>query len=296
MTLLPTESASAIGLALPDEGADTPRWERMSAQLEIWIPAGFLALMLLACFVWPLVFPLPNPVRGSLAHPRLPPLSPGHMLGTDPLGNDIVSRILYGGRVSFEVGLGTTAIGILVGGSIGGIAGYLGRAADVVIMRTLDVLLAFPSLVLAIVIATYLGPSEVNVIWAISFFAIPAFARLSRAGTLRLREEPFVLVAKLSGTSVRRILFRHITPNVLPTLVTYGLLGVGVAITVEAALSYLGLGVPPPGPSWGNMIATGQQNLTTSPYLVIIPSGFLFATVLSLNLLGDALRARWAVV
>jgi peptide/nickel transport system permease protein len=270
------------------------RLRRMLYSLELWLPVGFLVVLVLACFVWPEVYGIPNPVRGNLDLLNLPPLSPHHLFGTDNLGNDVFSRILYGGRVSLEVGFGATAIGMAVGGVIGMFAGYRGGVQEAVVMRVLEILLAFPALVLAIIVSTYLGPSELHVIWAISFFSIPAFARLARASTLRVREYTFIGAAQLSGSSDGRILFRHIAPNVFPQLMTYGLLGVGIAIIVEAALSFLGLGVPPPGPSWGNMIAVSQQNLTTAPDLLIIPAAFLFATVLSLNLVGDALRARWA--
>jgi peptide/nickel transport system permease protein len=201
---------------------------------------------------------------------------------------------LYGGRVSLEVGVGSTALGFLVGGSLGIFAGYRGGFIESVIMRCVDVLIAFPSLVLLIAISEYLGPSEIHVIWAISFFAIPAFTRLARAATLRVRQQTFIAAARLSGTKQRRLLFRHIGPNIFPQLMTFSLLGVSVAILVEATLSFLGFGVPPPGPSWGNMISSGEQYLTSDPYLVLIPAAFLFATVMSLNLLGDALRARWA--
>jgi peptide/nickel transport system permease protein len=162
-------------------------------------------------------------------------------------------------------------------------------------MRILDMFLAFPSLVLALMIATYLGPSEIHVIWAISFFAVPAFARLARASTLRLREQPFIVAARLSGTRQWRILVRHIAPNIFPQLLTFSFLGVAVSIIVEAALDFLGLGVPAPNPSWGRMIANGQTFLASSPYLVLVPSAFLFVTVVSLNLTGDALRTRWGV-
>jgi len=159
----------------------------------------------------------------------------------------------------------------------------------------LDVLIAFPALVLAVAIAEGLGPSEMHVIWALSFFSIPAFARIARAGTLRLHGQTFMLAARLSGTRTRRILLRHVTPNIMPQLVTFALLGAGVVIILEGALSFLGLGIPAPAPSWGNMIALGQGTLSAQPALVIIPSLFLLATVLSLNLLGDALRKRWGV-
>jgi peptide/nickel transport system permease protein len=149
-------------------------------------------------------------------------------------------------------------------------------------------------LVLALAIAQGLGPSKLNTIWALSFFSVPAFARISRAATLQLRERTFMLAATLSGTPTWRILLRHVAPNVLPSLITLGLLGMGIIIILEGALSFLGLGVPPPNPSWGNMIADGQQTLSAEPRFVLYPSVVLFVTVLAFNLLGDALRARWS--
>jgi len=263
--------------------------------LRLWLPAGFLILMLGACFLWPQVYPVPNPVRGSVLYAGLPPLSPGHIFGTDPVGNDVFSRILYGGQVSFEVGFAVTAIGLVVGGLLGMSAGYWGGAVDAIISRVLDVLIAFPALVLALAIAEGLGPSEVHVIWALSVFSIPATGRIARSATLELREQTFMLAARLSGTKGWRVLVRHVIPNIVPQLTTFSLLGFGVVIILEGALSYLGLGIPLPEASWGSMIAQGQQSLTASPDLVLIPSAFLFATVVSLNLLGDALRERWAV-
>jgi peptide/nickel transport system permease protein len=271
-----------------------PLWHRIGLAMELWAPAAFLIALLLACFVWPQIYTLPNPEHGQLTQPLLQPLSAGHVLGTDQLGNDILSRILYGGRISIEVGLGTTGIGMLIGGTLGATAALYGGLYEIIAMRCLEILLSVPSLILAIIIATYFGPSEIHVIWAISFFSIPAFARLTRANTLRLKERTFMSAARLSGSSNRQILLRHIVPNVVPAILTFALLGIGVAIMLEAALSFLGLGVPPPAPSWGNMIAAGQVNLRAYPVLTLIPAAFLFATVLALNLLGDALRARWA--
>ncbi len=263
--------------------------------LRLWLPAGFLLLMLGACFVWPNIYPVPNPVRGSVLQAGLPPLSPGHIFGTDPVGNDVLSRILYGGQISFEVGFAVTAIGLVIGGLLGIAAGYWGGAADTIISRVLDVLIAFPALVLALAIAEGLGPSEVHVIWALSVFSIPAFGRIARGATIALREQTFMLAARLSGTRGWRVILRHIVPNVTPQLMTFSLLGVGVAIILEGALSFLGFGIPLPEASWGSMIAQGQQTLSASPDLVLIPSAFLFATVVSLNLVGDALRERWAI-
>jgi peptide/nickel transport system permease protein len=262
--------------------------------LRLWLPAGFLILMLGACFIWPNIYPVPNPVRGSVLQSGLPPLSPGHIFGTDPVGNDVFSRILYGGQVSFEVGFAVTAIGLVIGSLLGIAAGYWGGVTDTIISRVLDVLIAFPALVLALAIAEGLGPSEVHVIWALSVFSIPAFGRIARGATLALREQTFMLASRLSGTRGWRVILRHIIPNVMPQLMTFSLLGVGVAIILEGALSFLGLGIPLPEASWGSMIAQGQQTLSASPDLVLIPSAFLFATVVSLNLVGDSLRERWA--
>jgi peptide/nickel transport system permease protein len=272
-----------------------PRARGRVRNLRIWLPAGFLVLLAAACFLWPLVYPVPKPTGGSILSSGLPPLSPGHIFGTDPVGNDILSRILYGGQVSFEVGFSVTAIGLVIGGLLGMAAGYRGGAADGVIMRVLDVLIAFPALVLALAIAEGLGPSEQHVIWALSFFSIPAFGRVARGATVALRERTFMLAARLSGTRGPRVILRHVIPNIAPQLLTFSLLGVGVAMILEGALSFLGLGIPLPEPSWGSMIAYGQQTISASPDLVLIPSAFLFATVVSLNVLGDALRERWGV-
>jgi len=185
-------------------------------------------------------------------------------------------------------------IGILLGGLIGMIAGYSRGLLAAVLMRVLDILIAFPSLVLALAIAEGLGPGELHVIWALSFYSVPAFARLARAATLRLRDQNFMLAASLSGTPRWRIVLSHLAPNLLPQLMTFALLGAGVAIIQEGALSFLSLGVPPPGASWGNMIAEGMQTMSVRPSLVLLPCLALLITVAALNLLGDALRARWS--
>jgi peptide/nickel transport system permease protein len=266
-------------------------WFRFS--LGVWVPAVVLSLMVVACFLGPLLFNLPGPNAGSLAQARLAPLTAGHLLGTDDLGNDILSRCLYGGRVSIEVGFASVALGLVVGGGVGMLAGFKGGVIDVVISRILDMFLAFPSLVLAIAVATYLGPNERNVIFAIAFFTVPAFARLARGNTMRLRDRDFMVASELVGQRQHRIISGHVLPNVLPSLITYGLLTVAVAMIIEAALDFLGVGVRPPEPTWGSMIAAGQQDLSDAPWIVFAPSAFLFITVAFVNLLGDALRTRW---
>ena len=244
--------------------------------------------------MWPLFGTVGKPTGGDILNANIRPFRPGHLFGTDPVGNDIWSRLLYGGRNSLEIALAVQLIGLVLGGGIGAIAGYRGGPVDLVVSRVLDVLIAFPVLVLALAIAESLGPSKVNTIFALSFFSVPAFARISRAATLQLREQTFILAARLSGTNGTRILLRHVSPNIMPQLITFGLLGMGVIIIIEGALSFFGLGVPPPAPSWGNMIADGQGVLSAEPRLVLIPSAALFITVLAFNLLGDALRARWS--
>jgi peptide/nickel transport system permease protein len=267
---------------------------RLRQSLSLYLPAGLLILIIAACFLYPLVGNVPPPVGGSVLNASLPIGTPGHLLGTDQDGNDIFSRLLYGGRVSLEVGAATQVIGIAAGGLIGMIAGYSRGLLAAVLMRLLDILIAFPSLVLALAIAEGLGPGELHVIWALSFYSVPAFARLARAATLRLRDQNFMLAAALSGTPRWRIVAFHLAPNLLPQQLTFALLGAGVAIIQEGALSFLSLGVPPPGASWGNMIASGEQTLSVQPSLVVIPCLALLITVAALNLVGDALRARWS--
>jgi peptide/nickel transport system permease protein len=285
--------------AVPAGGTATPggasRTRRMLRSLEIVVPGSVLIVLLFFCFVWPLVYSIPSPVRGSVLDNNLPMFSPGHILGTDPVGFDIMSRILYGGRVSFEVAAAVQAIGLVIGGLLGVVAGYFGGVVEAVLMRVLDVFIAFPSLVLVLAIADSLGLSEMHVIWALSAFSIPAFGRIARAATLRLRDQPFVVAARLSSTRAWRIILGHIVPNIAPQLLTFSLLGAGVVMILEGALDFLNYGIPAPAASWGNMIASGQSLLSISPHLVVVPSVFLFVTVVSLNLVGDGLRARWGV-
>jgi peptide/nickel transport system permease protein len=287
----------APGLAGDQRSRRGARFELAGRRLplDVVIPGGFLVVLILACFLWPLVYPVPNPVGGSILRANLPPGSPGAILGTDTVGNDVLSQILYGGRVSFEIGVGVNVIGLVLGGGLGTVAGYWGGVFDAVAMRVIDLFIAFPALILALAIADGLGPSELHVIWALSFFSVPAFARIARAATLRVREQTFMVAGRLTGSRTRRILIRHVAPNISPQLATFALLGIGVTILVAGALSFLGYGVPPPAPSWGGMIALGAQQLSSHAYVMIIPSAFLLATVLALNALGDALRSRWGV-
>lgn len=284
MTTLTPDTRS---LAVPPPARPRRRARRIG-QAEI--AATVLVLMVVACFILPEVLPLAPASGGDLSDARLPPLSPGHLLGTDALGNDMLSRSLYGGRVSFIVGVGATLIGLVVGGLLGMIAGYRGGWAERILGWVFDVLLAFPALILALTIAAYLGPSLMNEIYAVSVFLIPATARIARASTLSARKEEFIVAARLSGVPERTIIRRHVIPNISSPLLTFAILQCGTAMIIEATLSFLGLGIRPPAPSWGNMMASGQQYLADQPWIVLVPGAFLFITIGALNLLGESLR------
>lgn len=269
------------------------RTQRLGRTLRLWVPAGVLILLLAICFLLPLVVTLPSPTKGDIIVNNEPPFSPGHILGTDVQGVDRFSQLVYGGQVAFEVGISVTVIGIAIGGTLGVIAAYFGGWVDAVISRVFDILIAFPAIVLALVIAEGLGPTEMHVIWALAVFGIPAVGRVARGATLTIRGLPFMTAARLAGTRRWRIIARHVVPNIMPAVVTFSLLGAGIIIILEGALDFLGYGIQPPTPSWGNMIATGQQILSAQPEGVLIPSIALLITVAALNMLGDALRERW---
>jgi peptide/nickel transport system permease protein len=271
------------------------KWQKTARALRLWIPAGILLLLLFFCFVWPYVYTIPPGNTGSILDSSLPPFSPGHWLGTDPNGVDIFSMLVYGGQVSFEVSLAVTAIGMIIGGTIGLASGYFGGWTDSLLSRVVDVLIAFPALVLVLAVAEVLQPSESHLIWALSVFSVPAFARVTRSSTLVVRQLPFITAARLTGSSNWKIIFRHVLPNVIPGIVTFSLLGIGIVVILEGAVDFLGLGIQIPQPSWGAMIAKGQNVLTAEPQYVLIPSIVLLIFVMSLNLLGDALRERWGV-
>ncbi len=215
---------------------------------------------------------------------------PQHLMGTDGNVRDLYSRVLYGARLSLTVGILSVTFAILVGAFIGAIAGYSGGATDNVLMRLMDVLLAFPSLILAIAIVTVLGPGLLNTLIAIAIVSIPTYARIMRSSVLSVKEQDYILADKALGMPRNRILFGHILPNSLTPLVVTGTLGIASAILEAAALSFLGLGAQPPTPEWGSMIGQERNQVFTAPHLIIFPGLALMLTVLGFNLLGDGLR------
>jgi peptide/nickel transport system permease protein len=271
------------------------RSQRVGRALRLWVPTAILVALFFICFIWPYVYTIPSGTVGNILAAQEPPFSPGHWLGTDPVGVDVFAMLVYGGQVAFEVGFAVTAIGLVIGGLIGLAAGYFGGWTDTILSRIIDVLIAFPALVLALAVAEVLQPSEQHLIWALTVFSVPAFARVTRGSTLVVRQLPFIQAARLSGTRSWRIILKHVLPNVIPGIISFSLIGVGIVVILEGALDFLGLGIQQPKPSWGAMIAKGQTVLTATPEYVLIPSIVLLIFVMSLNLLGDALRERWGV-
>jgi len=230
-----------------------------------------------------------DPADQSLLIRRQPP-SPDYLLGTDEFGRDILSRIIYGARVSLSVALSSVGIGLLIGSTLGAIAGYLGGWLDALIMRSMDLLLAFPYLLLAIVIVAALGPGLVNTVIAIAVWTVPAFARVARSAVLQIKERDFIVAALALGAKEERVMRVHLLPNFAATLVVYASLYLAYAILMESALSFLGLGVQPPRASWAGMISNGRNYITSAPHIATIPGVAIALAVLGFNLLGDAIR------
>jgi peptide/nickel transport system permease protein len=215
---------------------------------------------------------------------------PQHLLGTDGNVRDFFSRLVYGAQLSLVIGLTTVTFAIVIGTVLGALAGYLGGWVDNIIMRVMDVLLAFPALLLAIAIVTVLGPGLQNALIAIGIVSIPAYARVMRASVLSIRELDFVAASQALGASHSHILFNRILPNALTPLIVQGTLGIASAILDAAALSFLGLGAQPPTPEWGSMLGAERNQVFTAPHLVFFPGIAIMLTVLGFNLLGDGLR------
>ena len=231
-----------------------------------------------------------DPLTVNAAHALAPP-SLVHWMGTDPFGRDVWSRIIYGSRISLAVGLGSTALGGSIGVLIGLTSGYLSGWVDLIFQRITDILQALHLLVLALVMSAALGPSLQNVIIAIAIPLIPSVARVIRANTMTLREQPFVEAANAIGMSEMRIVFRHILPNTLAPLIVLATAQLGSAILTESSLSFLGLGIPEPYPSWGRMLSeSAAEYVRTAPWLVIFPGIAISLAVFGTNLFGDALR------
>lgn len=252
------------------------------------VGAAVVLALVVAATLAPSLAPY-DPTEQALDRMLQPP-GRQHLLGTDDLGRDILSRLLYGARVSLVVGLLSVGLSLVVGVALGLVAGYRGGWLDEVIMRVMDGLLAFPALVLALAITAALGPSLRNAMLAIGIVGIPSFARLVRGQVLSLRAQEFVEAARAGGAGDGRIVLRHIVPSTLAPIIVHASLRVAFGVLAEAGLSFLGLGTQPPTPSWGAMLNTGREYLEMAPWLSIAPGAAIFVTTLSFNFLGDGLR------
>ena len=273
----PIRTARVRGLAIARE------YPRVTAA------AAFVAFLFLIALVAPVISPH-DPLAVHPDDSYLPPLSPGHLLGTDELGRDLFSRVLWGARVSLPVAFVAVAVGLVVGGLFGLVSGYAGGVTDLLLMRVIDALLAFPGLILAIGLVAALGPGLRNAMIAIGIVAVPIYARLVRGQVLQLKQMEFVTATRSLGAGPLRLVLRHILPNLLNPIIVQISLSAGFAILAEATLSFLGLGAQVPTPDWGQMINSGRTFLNNDAWLAIVPGAAISVTVFSFNWLGDSLR------
>jgi peptide/nickel transport system permease protein len=259
-----------------------------NANKTSWVGLGIFLFVVLVAIFAPLIAPH-DPIEQNILN-RLKPPSAEHLMGTDYYGRDILSRLIYGARISLVIGLAAIGSAMVIGSLIGLTAGYYGGKFDIIVMQVMDILLAFPSLILGLIIVAMLGPSISNLIFAIALTAIPPFARIARAPTISVKEREFVEAGRALGFSNRRLMFLHILPNILPEILVMGSLWLATAIRVEASLAFIGLGVKPPTATWGGMIREGFENILDSLWLTLFPSIGILLLVFGLNLLGDGLR------
>ncbi len=263
-------------------------WRRFRRK-RLALAAGLLLLVLLAAAAAaPLIAPFGLATPDYNAVLEGPSLT--HLCGTDAYGRDVLSRIIWGGRVSLTIGFLSVALGGLVGVLIGLVAGFLGGRIDGLLMRLMDVLLAFPGIVPAIAVVALLGPGIDNVIYAISVFSVPVFARLVRGSTLAIKQTVYVQAARSVGVRPMMLMLRHILPGTLPSVIVYSSLRLGTSILTAASLSFIGLGARPPSPEWGAMLADGRGYLGVADHITLFPGLAIFVTVLAFNVLGDGLR------
>ncbi|MGY6703334.1 ABC transporter permease [Roseinatronobacter sp.] len=273
-------------------------------RITIWSEGGWavrIALLVLMVFVFvalfgPWISPH-DPLAGSLRARLVPPVwqdggSWTYIFGTDRLGRDILSRLIAGARISLMVCVMAIVIAGVIGTAVGTVAGYFGGWADRILMRLVDLALSFPVILLALLLGAIRGPSFANIIIVISLVLWSQYARMSRGETMKIRNEDFVDLARTSGLSDLRILWHHILPNIAPSLIVIATLQVGIVIVLEASLSFLGVGVPPPAPSWGSMVADGRSYITSAWWLCMVPGVAILLTVMSVNLVGDTLADR----
>ena len=286
----------------PPESLWQQTWRAFTHQRSAMLGLAIIIVLVLVAICAPLIAPY-DPIQVLIGvedvQKREPPCihvlgcsaeKPQHLMGIDGNVRDEWSRLLYGARISLSVGFLTVGFAIIAGVVLGAVAGYVGGRIDNLIMRILDVFLAFPSLLLSIAIVSVLGPGLTNAMLAIAIVSIPAYARVMRASVLSAKQEEYVVASRVVGVRPIAILFQHIMPNAISPLIVQGTLGIGTAILETAALSFLGLGAQPPTPEWGSMLSAERNQVFTAPHLVFFPGMAIMINVLGFNLLGDGLR------
>ncbi|WP_238017579.1 ABC transporter permease [Dactylosporangium sp. AC04546] len=267
---------------------------RRKRRIALWLAVGWLGLTIVAALAADLL-PIADPSK-DVGGSRLEPFRQWpEFLGTDGLGRSQLSRAIFGARVSLAVGIASACVGMLLGGSVGVLAGYFRRRFDALVGIVTDSFLAFPALVLLIALSAILEPSVTTLVVGLSLISFPTFVRLTRANTMRFVNREFVTAARAIGTKPRKIILNELVPNVVPPVAAYLPLVAATLIIAEASLSYLGLGIRPPVPSWGTMIADGQSSLRDHFHLVAVPAALLFLTVYSINVVGEWLRSRFDI-
>jgi len=263
-------------------------WEALKANRAAYVSLYIVGALVIMAIMGSLVTPY-NPYDFDLSRARMPP-SISHPFGTDELGRDILSRILAGARYTIGISVASVALGVLIGVILGLVSGYLGGLWDIIIQRIVDVMLAFPTILLAIALVASLGQGVASLIIAIAVSTFPVYARLVRGVVLQIVSEDYIAAAKLLGKSSTYIMIKHVLPNSVSAIIVQATYYMGLSILLASALGFLGLGVPPPTPEWGSMIGSGRTYLFSSPHIVVFPGLFIMISALSFNLLGDGLR------
>jgi peptide/nickel transport system permease protein len=263
-------------------------WRRLRRNRAAVVGAGTVVIFVALAVLAPVLVPY-NPIQGDL-NDRLQSFSGAHWLGTDELGRDLLSRILYGARVSLQIQIVAVVLALIVGVLLGSLSGYLGGYVDSIIMRCMDILLAFPGIFLALGIIAALGPGLVNLMFAAGISSIPQFARIVRASILSLKEREFVEAALALGSGSNRVMFRHLLPNCLAPIIVQSTLRMATVLLTASGLSFLGLGVQPPTPEWGAMLSNARSYLIVAPHVATIPGLAIMVVVVGFNLFGDGLR------
>lgn len=283
------DPATAVTPAVNSPSASRPRPRR---QVLLWFAIGWLVVLVLAALLgqW---LPLPDPDEQNLSNRLAEPFSEGHILGTDGLGRDVLARTVIGAQISLTISVSALAIGMVVGGGLGMVVGYFRGWVEAVTMWAINVILAFPGLVLLLALVAFVGQSLFAITMVVGFLSIPIYARVARATTLAVSQREYILSAKALGAGHSRIMFREILPNVALPVAAFGLVALATLIVLETALAFLGLSVD--APSWGSLLADGRDHLRTVPSLAFIPGLMVFLTVLSVNFVGDMARSRFDV-